>query len=217
MKRSLLFFSMPRVWDEIILTDDEREMLNVDWCCEKRTIGEMEYGGMILWIRMKWKSSSAVVIHLARAELKWVKALITWLNPHRVLANRHACSVLTSVSLANNPQQSSCKLNYSRLIKWSLNCEWGEIKSCSHSAGIALFCSFAMEKTWLSQICRMDGIDSRPLQSTCWSVLRQDTSVVVYTTRPRPSHDQDQSVLRPRQDQDFDQPKSMGGWDTHLQ
>ena len=119
-----------------------------------------------------------------------------------MLANRHACSVLTSVSLANNPRQSSCKLNYSRLIKWSLNCEWGEIKSCSHSVGIALFCSFTLENTLLSQICRMDGIDARPLQSTCWSVLRQDTSVVVYTTKPRPSHDHDQSVLRPGQNQE---------------
>lgn len=190
MKRSLPFLSTPRVWDEIILTDDEREMLTVDWCCEKRTIGEMEYGGMILWIRMKWKSSSVVVIHLARAELKWVEALITWLNPHCVFANRHACSVLTIY-----PRHIIIHDNHPvNLITEGLsNCPSTVSRArLSHALTLlALLCSFTMENTLLSQICRMDGIDSRPLQSTCWSVLRQDTSVVVYTTRPRPSQDQD--------------------------
>lgn len=106
----------------------EKRLMQMD-VLKREPSGEMEYVGMILWIRIKWKSISVVVIHLAQAELKPVKALITWLNPRCALANRHACSILTSVSLANNPQQSACKLNYSRLIKWSLNCERGKVIS----------------------------------------------------------------------------------------
>lgn len=45
-------------------------MLDADGCSETGTIGEMEYVGMIQWIRIKWKSISVVVIHLAHTELK---------------------------------------------------------------------------------------------------------------------------------------------------
>lgn len=85
LKSSLVFLSVLWVWDEIKLTDNERERIDADGCCGMRTVEEMECVGMSQWIRIKWKSISAVVIHLARAEFKWMKALITWLNPHCVL------------------------------------------------------------------------------------------------------------------------------------
>ncbi len=65
-------------------------------------------------------------------------------------ANRHACSILTSVSLVNNPQQSACKLNYCRFIKWSLNCEWGKITSCTRSTALALL----FRSQWKTLGCR---------------------------------------------------------------
>lgn len=85
LKSRLAFLSVLWVWDEIKLTDNERERIDADGCCGKRTVKEMECIGMSQWIRIKWKSISAVVIHLARVEFKWMKALITWLNPHCVL------------------------------------------------------------------------------------------------------------------------------------
>lgn len=47
MKSAFLFLSVLRARGEIILTDDEREMLDADGCSETGTIGEMEYVGMI--------------------------------------------------------------------------------------------------------------------------------------------------------------------------
>lgn len=58
----------------------------VEW----EPVWEMEYAGTSQWIRIKWKSISVVVSHLTRAEFKWIKALITCLNPHCVLpTGRH--------------------------------------------------------------------------------------------------------------------------------
>lgn len=85
----------------------------VEW----KPVGEMECARTGQWIRIKRKSISVVVIHLARIEFKWIKALITWLNPHCVLPTaRHVLFWQVSAKqIINNNRSGNWFTHWSEL------------------------------------------------------------------------------------------------------